>query len=181
MNMDTHGKEQGAGGETTYSSYPLRYVLAANAVSLSIYALGAVIVAPVGWWAVAVYLLVCLAVESNVLARSCVDCYYYGKTCAFGKGRLCAVLFKRGDPKRFAAREISWLTLFPDFSVFLIPVIVGGAMLAITFVWWRAALILALVLLTFAGNAAVRTGFACKHCKQRELGCPAEKLFAEKK
>ncbi len=64
----------------TYSSYPLRYVLASNAVSITIYALGAVIVAPAGWGAVAGYLVLCLAVELNVLRKSCVDCYYYGRT-----------------------------------------------------------------------------------------------------
>lgn len=161
-----------------YDSFPLRYVLAANAVSLAIYALGAVIVAPVGWWAAASYLVFCGAVEARVLTKSCVDCFYYGKTCAFGKGRLCAVLLRRGDPARFAAHEISWLALFPDFAVLLIPVIVGGAMLIIDFHWWRAVLVGALIFISFAGNAAVRSSFACKYCKQRELGCPAEKLFS---
>ncbi len=163
----------------TYDSYPLRYAMLANAVSVSIYALGAVIVEPVGWWAAALYLAFCAAAELNVLRKSCVDCFYYGKNCAFGKGRLCAVVFKRGDPARFAAREISWSALFPDLAVVLIPFIVGGAMLVINFVWWRALLVAALVVVSFAGNAAVRTTFACKYCRQRELGCPAEKLFSK--
>lgn len=165
----------------TYSSYPLRYVLLSNAVSLSIYALGAAIVAPVGWWAVGGYLLFCLGIEVNVLRRSCVDCWYYGKTCAFGKGRVCAVLFRRGDPARFAAKEISWTALVPDFMVFLIPAVVGAVLLVIDFVWWRAALIGLLLVVSFAGNALVRSSFACKYCKQREIGCPAEKLFQSNK
>jgi hypothetical protein len=163
----------------TYSSFPLRYVLISNAVSLAIYALGAAVVTAVGWWAVAAYLLYCLGVELNVLARSCVDCAYYGKTCAFGKGKVCALLFNRGDPKRFAAREVSWRALIPDFLVVLIPVIVGGAMLVIDFVWWRAVLMAALIFVSFAGNAFVRSSFACRYCRQREIGCPAEKLFSK--
>jgi hypothetical protein len=163
----------------TYSSFPLRYVLISNAVSLAIYALGAAVVTAVGWWAVAAYLLYCLGVEFNVLARSCVDCAYYGKTCAFGKGKVCALLFNRGDPKRFAAREVSWRALIPDFLVVLIPVIVGGAMLVIDFVWWRAVLMAALIFVSFAGNAFVRSSFACRYCRQREIGCPAEKLFSK--
>ncbi|MBN2223884.1 MAG: hypothetical protein JW765_04330 [Deltaproteobacteria bacterium] len=164
----------------TFSSYPLRYVLLSNALSLSIYALGAVIIAPVGWWAVGLYLLLCLGLEVNVLARSCVDCAYYGKTCAFGKGRVCGLFFNRGDPARFAAREISWTALIPDFMVFLIPAVVGVVLLVMDFVWWRAALIGLLLAVSFAGNAAVRSSFACKYCKQRETGCPAEKLFSKK-
>jgi hypothetical protein len=109
-----------------------------------------------------------------------VDCWYYGKTCAFGKGRVCAVLFRRGDPARFAVKEISWTALVPDFAVFLIPAVVGVVLLVIDFVWWRAALIGLLLVVSFAGNALVRSSFACKYCKQREIGCPAEKLFAQK-
>ncbi len=165
----------------TYSSFPLRYVLAANAVSLSIYALGAVIVSGLGPWAVALYLLFCLGVEANVLRKSCVNCFYYGKTCAFGKGRLCALLFKKGDPKRFAAKEITWLSLLPDFMVVLIPVVVGSVLFVVNFSWRRSVLLLLFLLISFAGNAAVRSSFACKYCKQREIGCPAEKLFAQRK
>ncbi len=166
---------------TAYPSYPLHYVFISNAVSVSIYALGAAIVSPVGWWAVGLYLLLCLGVEVSVLSRSCVNCFYYGKTCSFGKGRVCALFFKKGNPAQFAAREITWMALVPDFTVFLIPVIVGGAMLAISFSWWRAALIGALVLVSFGGNALVRSTFACRFCKQREIGCPAEKLFSHRK
>jgi hypothetical protein len=34
-----------------------------------------------------------------------------------------------------------------------------------------------LIALSFVGNAVLRGSFACKYCKQREIGCPAEKLF----
>jgi hypothetical protein len=37
----------------THSSFLLHYLMASNAVSLSIYTLGAVIVVPVGWGAAA--------------------------------------------------------------------------------------------------------------------------------
>ena len=165
----------------TYSSFPLRYVVAYNAFSLTVYALGAAIVAPVGWWAVGLYLLFCLGVEFNVVRRSCVDCFYYGTTCASGRGRLCALLFKKGDPARFAAREISWTALIPDFLVFIIPAVVGAVLLVIDFTWWRAALVGAIVVVSFAGNAIVHSTFACKYCKQREIGCPAERLFAKER
>ena len=38
----------------------------------------------------------------------------------------------------------------------------------------------ALVALSFGGNAVVRGSFTCKYCKQQELGCPAQALFAGK-
>jgi len=36
-----------------------------------------------------------------------------------------------------------------------------------------------LLLLATAGKGAVRSSLACKRCRQRELGCPAERLFAK--
>jgi len=38
----------------------------------------------------------------------------------------------------------------------------------------------ALVMLSFVGNAVIRGSFACKYCRQREIGCPASRLFAGK-
>jgi hypothetical protein len=38
-------------------------------------------------------------------------------------------------------------------------------------------LVVALIFLGFAGNAYVRSRLACRYCTQREIGCPAQKLF----
>jgi hypothetical protein len=43
------------------------------------------------------------------------------------------------------------------------------------------ALVIALLVLGFAGNALVRGRMACRFCKQREIGCPAVQLFEKKK
>ena len=42
-----------------------------------------------------------------------------------------------------------------------------------------ASAVVLIILLTTLGNAIVRGSLACKHCMQRELGCPAEKLFSK--
>jgi hypothetical protein len=34
-----------------------------------------------------------------------VDCYYYGKTCAFGKGYLSSLFFSRGQPQQFNTKK----------------------------------------------------------------------------
>jgi hypothetical protein len=39
------------------------------------------------------------------------------------------------------------------------------------------ALVALFILLVTIGNFLVRTSYACKYCKQQEIGCPAEKLF----
>ena len=110
-----------------------------------------------------------------------MNCYYYGKVCAFGKGKLCALLFKQGNPQNFAADTITWSQLIPDFLVSLIPIAVGIFILVTDFSILCLVLLIILIALSFGGNAIVRGNFACKYCKQRESGCPAEKLFSKEK
>ncbi len=163
----------------TYTSFPLRCVVITNAANLLTYSLGAAIMTAAGWWAAAAYLVFCAAFEIDIMARGCVNCYYYGKTCAYGKGRLCAFLFSRGDPQRFAAREISWAALVPDLLIFLIPAVVGAVYLFIDFAWWRVALMGGLFVAFAFRSVAVHILFSCRFCRQREIGCPAEKLFSQ--
>ena len=161
----------------TYEKFPAWIVLLSNLVAISIYAIGAYIIAGFGIIFAILYLLYCLWIELKVLRGSCVDCYYYGKVCGFGRGRLCSILFKKGDPQRFVEKEISWSSILPDFLVFIFPAIGGIILLVRGFSWLLVAMLAIVVVLYLSGNAVIRGTFACKYCKQREIGCPAEKLF----
>ena len=153
-------------------------VVIADMVAFGIYIIGSYIMFHIGaiWgW---LYILFCLFVEVRVMRASCMHCYYYGKWCGLGRGKLAALLFRKGDPKKFIERKITWRDLIPDVLVSLIPFALGIYLIFIGFSWLMLALILLLLFLTTFGNGSVRRNFACKYCKQRELGCPAEKLFA---
>jgi hypothetical protein len=160
-----------------YENFPFRIVLLSNSVGVSIYAVGVYIMAGCGIWWAALYLLYCGWIEIRLLRRSCVNCYYYGKLCAFGKGKLSALLFKKGDPEKFVEAHIRWLDLVPDFLVSIIPLIAGIVLLVTSFNWVILVLLVVLLALSSGGNAFIRGSYACKYCKQKELGCPAEKLF----
>jgi hypothetical protein len=162
-----------------YEKFPGRIVLLSNLLTVSIYGIGACLMAGLGIWALAAYIVYCGWIELRVLRQGCVNCCYYGKTCAFGKGRLCALLFRQGDPQRFAQSQISWSDLLPDFAVSLIPAAAAFIQLVTDFRWVTLALLAALLVLTFQGNAVVRGTFACRHCRQRQIGCPAERLFSK--
>ena len=41
--------------------------------------------------------------------------------------------------------------------------------------------VLVMLALAFVGTGLFRGALACKHCHQRELGCPAERLFNRKR
>lgn len=168
-------------GETkSHETFPLWIAVFSNFVAISIYILGAYVLAGFGVLAVALYLLYCLWIEMRVLKVSCVECYYYDKFCGFGKGKLSALLFKRGDPKKFVEKQVSWALVLPDFMVVIFPLVGGVILLVIAFNWLLVGVLLVLGVLNFGGNAVIRGSFACKYCRQREIGCPATNLFMKK-
>ena len=122
-----------------------------------------------------------LFIEVRLLAKSCKHCYYYGRFCAFGKGKCSALFFKKGNPEEFLKTEITMKDIIPDFLTFIFPLIAGIFILISNFSWLIVVLLVILGALGFGGNALVRGSFACKYCKQREIGCPAERLFNQKK
>jgi hypothetical protein len=162
---------------TTYERFPVGQVVLCGLFTVAIYALGAYILAGFGAWAPIVYVGYCLWIEFRILQASCANCYYYGKLCGLGRGVVCALLFKKGDPDRFLARQPSWRDVLPDMLVVVLPIVGGIVLLVRDFSWTRLGVMIVLLALYFAGNALTRGAFACKHCKQRELGCPAQELF----
>jgi len=119
--------------------------------------------------------------EILILKKSCVNCYYYGRLCGFGRSKLCALLFKQGNPQKFAEREATWLDILPDFLIMIFPVVGCIISLILNFNVLPLILLIVLVLLYLIGNAVIRGSITCKYCKQRELGCPANKLFEKGK
>ena len=162
--------------EKLCEDYPIRTVLVSNLVSISTYLIGAFIIYTIGPVWLALYLLYILFLEIRLLKNHCTSCYYFGKTCAFGKGRLSCVLFKKGN-KKFADRPITWKSIIPDFMVAVVPMIATVWILTMRFDWLFLMLLITLFVLGFPASGLVRSKLACKYCKQRKLGCPAEKLF----
>ena len=161
--------------------YPVSTIFISNFVSLTIYGIGAYIMFWVGVASLTIYLAFIFVMEIFLYTKSCKDCYYYGKLCAFGKGRIACLITKKGDPDDFAKRPVSWRSVVPDLLVTLIPMITAVVLMIVDFHWILPIMLVLLILLTSAGNSYVRGYRACKHCRQRELGCPAEKLFNKNK
>jgi hypothetical protein len=158
-------------------NYPLTTVIGSNLLSLLIWGIGAYILYQFGLLWLTGYVLYILLLEFRLLSHHCVDCYYYGKTCAFGKGRLSSLFFRKGSPEQFSRMKITWKDIVPDFLGFMVPVLAGILLLVMQFSWIILVLVIVLFLLGFLGNALVRGQLACRYCKQREIGCPAMQLF----
>jgi len=161
----------------TYENYPCSIMIISNLVSIAIYLTGAFIIYQLGIIWLILYIIYIFGLEIRLMKKSCVNCYYYGKYCAFGKGKLSAIFFKKGSPEEFFNGKITWRDILPDFIVSIIPIAVGIVLLILNFDWLILSLIILIVILTSAGNSFIRGNLACKFCKQLEIGCSAEKFF----
>jgi hypothetical protein len=168
-------------GPDSHENYPATTVIASNLVTFLIYIIGIAILYQVSLIWVTGYILFILFLEFRLISGHCRDCYYYGRTCAFGKGRVSACFFQKGQPEQFSRMEITRKDIVPDFLVVIVPVLAGILLLLSGFTVTVLTLVIALLLLGFPGNALVRGKLACRYCKQREIGCPAERLFNKTK
>ena len=160
-----------------FEEFPLRLVAPSVLFTFLMYGLGAFIILGLGSTVVAFYMLYCLWIESRLLSRSCVNCYYYGKFCGLGRGKICSLFHKKGDPGKFIKDKITLKDLIPDFLVALIPITGAVTLLSRGFTIQLAGLTIIYTILSFAGNAVIRGQITCKYCKQKKLGCPAEQYF----
>ena len=161
----------------TYKKYPWHQVLLTNLLTILIYGLGVVIIQSVNWFFAGLYIIYLLILEIRLLRFHCPNCYYYGKVCAFGKGRISSIFFKKGNPDKFTCKSFSVKDLIPDILVFALPAVAGMILLITDFQWYIFVSLAGLIILNSAGNAYVRGQIACKHCRQKDLGCPALDFF----
>ena len=165
----------------TYEKFPSWIVMVSSLFSVLIYFLGAFIMLQLGWIALGGYIVYILFLEYRLISKHCVNCYYWGKICGFGKGKISSWFFKKGDISKFCAKEFTWKDMIPDLLVSLVPFVVGIVFLIVSFNIVMLMAVLLLIALSTAGNGFIRGSLACKYCKQRELGCLADRLFNKEK
>jgi hypothetical protein len=164
-----------------YDRFPFWIPAFALALSVVIYAIGVFILSRFGLLIVIFYVLYCLGIELLVIYRSCRNCYYYGKWCGLGKGKIAPLFTKKGNPRSFLDKKVSWYDLIPDFLIGIIPLIGGVILLAFDFSFIFLTLIVCYLLIFFGGTGVIRGSFACRYCKQRKLGCPAQDIFTKER
>ena len=155
-------------------------VLISLLFSLCVYALGTLILSGLGLLYALFYIAYCLFIEFNLMRRSCVNCYYYGKRCVAGKGLVAGKLFRKGDPKKFCEKKVTWKNLLPHMAVTVVPLVGGAYLLWTSFEWLIAGVMAVPVILWFLGNPLVYGKLACPHCRQGRICCPANDFFGKK-
>lgn len=160
-----------------YENYPWWSIVLSDLVPLTIYVIAGVLIYQFGLIAFIIYLIYFAILEITYYPRACVYCYYYGKWCFSGKGKVAALFFKKQDPKIFCKRKANFLSTLPELLVVIVPVILGVYLLIQDFNLWVLILIIFDILLWMFGNALVRGKLACPHCAQGQICCPASNLF----
>lgn len=174
-------KRQGKTKQRIYEQYPLWMVLVVNIFQLAVYAAGAYILFELSMITGTLYVLYLLMLEVNVYREGCRYCCYYGKLCAFGKGKVAVMFFRRGNPKKFCERKLSFKDIIPQLLVVLIPVIVGIALIISRgFDWIILMAILYPLFSWLCLNPIIYGKLACAHCKQGSICCPALEFFMKK-
>jgi len=163
-----------------YEKYPVVNVLVYNLVTLVNYVIGVYILYRVGLvWGLlyAVYLVI---LEFYLYKEGCASCYYYGKRCVAGKGKIAPLFFRKDDPKKFCERKVTWKNLLPNMMITIFPLIGGGYLMWTGFEWLIAGLMAIPILIWVLGNPLVYGKLACPHCKQGRICCPANDFFGKK-
>lgn len=154
-----------------HDNYPT-HVVALNVLEILLaLALGVMIVGQFGPWAVMVYVAVGLVGLTLSLAFGCTTCYYYGRVCGTGLGRIAALVFKKRDEEEFGkshSQTVAWtlvgITLVLPVAAGLISLSQGSTFSSL------------LVLTAFLGLVAVivvtHSKLVCSHCREaREKRC----------
>lgn len=164
-----------------YENYPWWIIAITIIFQLAIYIIGGLIIVRFGLIWLIIYLIYVAILEITFYPKSCVYCFYYGKWCAFGKGKIASWLFKKKNPSYFCKREASIAKMLPEMLVIIVPVILGIVLLIkhfeICLLTW---IILDLILVSF-GNGWVRGKLTCPYCKQSQICCPALAMFKKMK
>ena len=163
MEIDIH--------EPGLEQYPKSSAVIANLVMAVLIALGTIacwFFTPVAAW---IYLAIGVLMVWVVMRRLvCVNCYYYGKWCATGWGKLAAVLFKQGSIDKFSTSIGVKIAPIVYGLLSVIPIIL---LIVSLFSLVSAPRIVVLVLLIgiTAYSAVINRKKTCSKCKMR-LICP---------
>jgi len=164
----------------SYENYPWWSIVVSNLVPLGIYIIAGYVIFQFGLTWFLVYLAYFAILEITFYPQACVYCYYYGKWCAFGKGKVAALLFKRKEPQKFCERQAKLINILPELLVVIVPVVLGVVLLLRNFNLIILIIIVLDVLLWTFGNALVRGKLACPNCQQGEICCPTKDMFLKK-
>jgi hypothetical protein len=151
-------------------SFPLWWIVGENLLHLSTWTLAGWLVWPISWngWPVATiaWALVVLYVQLLLKKHNCSGCYYHGKSCHLGWGKLSSWMFDQdsGNPKMGMRLSLFYIVSPP---IFLVAGILEGIFIEVGGQHW----ILLGIYVALNGITFPVRKMGCRVCAMREV-CP---------
>ncbi len=151
-------------------SFPISWMVGENLLYLSTWTVAGWLVWPIrlnGWPIITIaWAAVVVVVQVLLKKHNCSGCYYYGKTCHLGWGRLSACLFEQdsGNPRTGMRLSLFYILSPP---IFLVAGILVGILLESGA--WHWVLLGAYIALNAISFPIRKKG--CSLCAMREV-CP---------
>ncbi|WP_455463327.1 hypothetical protein [Candidatus Hodarchaeum mangrovi] len=157
---------------TKVESYSIQAVCSTASLTIISYALGILLL-----WIFhpifgILYFLLCISSLIVSMKLRCCYCYYYGKLCNMGLGKVASRFFKKGQPIEFQNPKKVIPTAIISFGTLLIPLGFGIILIFLDFSLIPILLTLSYIGVAILPNFIIR-GHTCEQCMQSGLGCPA--------
>ncbi len=157
--------------------YPLSVVVKENTAIALWLILGTLIISQVSCIIGSLYLICALSMILVVMRKLlCTHCYYYGKVCHVGWGKLAALLFPKGEITQFSTCKGQKAAPIFFAALALIPVIFSLISLIIKFKFYKLPLI-AVLIGTIIYSSVFARKKSCMQCKMKTI-CPGSASFA---
>ncbi|MFX0124475.1 MAG: hypothetical protein ACFFAE_12605 [Candidatus Hodarchaeota archaeon] len=158
--------------ENKLENYPFRIVCVSAILTIISYLLGTLVLYVLHPVLGILFLLLAVFTIIVSMKLRCTHCYYHGKFCNFGLGKLAAVLFKKGESTEFKNPKKFVPTAILSFGTMLLPIFAGIGLILFDFSLVNLGLLLLYILFGILPNFFVRGNF-CNKCMQGQLGCPS--------
>ena len=158
--------------EDKLENYPIKIVCVSTTLTLISYLLGTLVLYVLNPVLGTLFLLLAVSTLIVSMKLRCTNCYYLGKYCNFGLGKLATILFKKGDLNEFSNPKKVIPTAILSFGTILLPIIAGIGLILFDFSLINLGLLIIYFLFGIVPNFFVRGNF-CGKCKQGQLGCPS--------
>lgn len=154
-----------------YENYPASRILMFQFTGILSYTIGFFIIVHTfsNLYAI-VYLILCFFANLSVMIGSCTRCYYYGKWCGTGLGKISAK-FQRKDPTRFGQTKTANIELGLNALTIAIPLFI----LLVKFISIPSIkvfiILVALVLSGLLRLVLIKALILCSNCAQGNIKC----------
>lgn len=151
-------------------SFPLFWIVSENLLHLSTWTIAGLLIGPLRFrgWPIATLLWVIIVVSIQILLKkhNCSGCYYYGKFCHLGWGRLAQCLFRPDSGNMHTGMNLSLFYILSPPTILFIALLIGIFLQVRVWHWLFLGAYLALNLIAFPVRKK-----GCQLCAIRER-CP---------